>query len=325
MENPERPVGAIAVRMPDGIELRPVGRDDLAAVVAMARELHGHPPLAEVEPLRPRLDAMVNDVDTLLYVAAEGRDALGLGIVQFRRRLNSPTFEGWISDLYVRPDARRRGIGGALLDGLVAEWKLRGSHRLQAKAPIGNEVDAGLFGAARMEEWMLDFRKRPIDAPAPTELPDGLSIRPLVESDAEAVTRLVAEFGPARTPAPERMEAVLRAFAAHAARIQAGAGDSTVAELDGEAVGVCTLEWQHPFWTPETHAWLPDLVVTERLRGRGIGRALVADALARAHAAGMTQLSLESGRMRTAVHALYRTMGFEESGRTYLLRREERA
>ena len=130
MENPDRPVGAIAVRPPVGVELRPVGRDDLAAVVALARELHGRAPLADVEELRPRLDGLVNDVDALPFLATEAGRALGLGIVRFRRRLNFPTFEGWISDLFVRPEARRRGIGRALLDGLVAEWRLRGSHRL---------------------------------------------------------------------------------------------------------------------------------------------------------------------------------------------------
>ncbi len=41
LENPERPVGGLAVRAPSGVELRPIGRDDLAEAVAMAREFHG--------------------------------------------------------------------------------------------------------------------------------------------------------------------------------------------------------------------------------------------------------------------------------------------
>lgn len=323
MENPDRPVGAIAVRPPVGVELRPVGRDDLAVVVALARELHGRAPLTDVEALRPRLDALVNDVDALPFLATENGEALGLGVVQFRRRLNFPTFEGWVSDLFVRPEARRRGIGRALLDGLVAEWRLRGSHRLQAKVPAGADAAAALFVAAGMEQWMLDFRLEPIERPAAVSLPDDVIIRPLAASDGDAVTQLITEFGPQRTPAPERMEAVLRAFADHAAHVAAGSAASTVAELDGEPVGVCTLEWQQPFWSDEIHAWLPDLVVAERARRRGIGRALVADALTRAHAAGATQLTLESGRTRTPAQALYRSLGFEETGRTDLLRRAE--
>jgi GNAT superfamily N-acetyltransferase len=97
-----------------------------------------------------------------------------------------------------------------------------------------------------------------------------------------------------------------------------------VAELDGTAVGICSLEWREPFWTEETHAWLPDLIVTERARGRGIGRALMADAVAAAGAHGAAQLSLESGRARTAAHGLYRSGSFDEAGQTYRLLRVER-
>jgi GNAT superfamily N-acetyltransferase len=322
MENPERAVGGIAVRTPPGIELRPLGRDDLHAAVALARELHDHPPLDDPEPLRPRLDALINSVDVAPFLASDAGEPVGLGIVQFRRRLNFATFEGWVSELFVREDARGRGIGRALLDALVAEWRLRGSHRLQAKAPAAAGPAAALYGAAGLEEWTLDFRLRPIVAARPAP-PEGLTIRPLQEDDGEQVTRLLAEFGPARKPAPERMEAVLRTFTDHARRVADGSLASTVAELDGQAVGVCSLEGQRPFWTDEIHAWLAEFLVTEAARGRGIGRALLADALLRATERGAAQLSLESGSMRTAAHGLYRSMGFEETGRTFRLLRGE--
>jgi GNAT superfamily N-acetyltransferase len=252
----------------------------------------------------------------------EAGEPVGLGIGEFRRRLNFPTFEARISTLYVAEAARGRGIGRALVDALVAEWRLRGSHRLQAKVPRGAEAAAALYAAAGLEEWMLDFRLRPIEVPQTTP-PDGLAIRPMQEQDGEAVTNLVAEFGPVRTPAPERREAVLRTFADHARRVASGAAASTVAELDGDLVGVCNQEWQQPFWTDETHAWLSDLLVTERARRRGIGRALLTDALVRAWDRGAAQVALESGRMRSASHALYRSMGFSETGRTFVLRRQQ--
>jgi GNAT superfamily N-acetyltransferase len=320
--NPERPVGGIAVRPPPGVELRPVGRDDLADVVAMARELHGFPPHEQVDSLQPRVDAVINSADAAPFVALAAGEPVGLGVLEFRRRLNFPTFEGWLSELYVRPAARGRGIGRALVDALVAEWRLRGSHRLQAQVPARADAAAAVLSAAGLEEWMLDFRLRPI-AVSRTTLPPGLAIRPLTEGDGAVVTRLLSEFGPPRTPAPDRMEAVLRTFADHARRVQAGIAASTVAELDGDVVGVCALEWRHPFWTDETHAWVPDLLVTEHARGQGIGRALLADALATADNRDAAQLTVESGRTRAAAHALYRSMGFEETGRTLLLRRGE--
>lgn len=320
MENPERAVGGIAVRTPLGVELRPLGRADLPAAVAMARELHGDVPLEDVEPLRPRLDALINSVDAAPFMAFDAGEPIGLGILHFRRRLNFATFEGWISDLFVREASRRRGVGRALLEALVAEWRLRGSHRLQAKAPAGVPAAAALLAGVAMEEWMLDFRLRPAGG-APPSRPASIVIRPVTESDGTAVTALLAEFGPGRTPARERMEAVLRTFAAHAADVRAGRAYSTVAELGGEAVGFCSVEWQRPFWTDELHAWLPDLIVSEAQRGRGVGRALLSDALSQASTQEAAQVSLESGPRRTAAHALYRSMDFVETGRTFLLRR----
>jgi GNAT superfamily N-acetyltransferase len=320
MENPERAVGAIAVRTPPGIEIRPLGRDDLATAVALARQLHGHPPFEEVESLRPRLDALINSVDAAPFVAIDAGEAVGLGILNFRRRLNFATFEGWISELFVVEAARRRGIGRALLEALVAEWRLRGSHRLQIKAPTGALAAAALFSSAAMEEWMLDFRLRPVEGTT-SSTPSVAVIRPVTESDGPAVTALLAEFGPARTPAADRMEAVQRTFAAHLGDVQAARAYSAIAEIGAGPVGFCSIEWQRPFWTDEVHAWLPDVIVSEAHRGQGIGRALLVDALAHASDQRAAQLSLESGPGRSAAHALYRSIGFDETGRTFLLRR----
>jgi GNAT superfamily N-acetyltransferase len=73
---------------------------------------------------------------------------------------------------------------------------------------------------------------------------------------------------------------------------------------------------------PSFEGWVSDLFVDEAARGHGIGRALLDDVVARARAAGAAQLSLESGPAREAAHALYRSSGFAEAGRTWLLRRD---
>ncbi len=38
--NPDRPVGGLAVPRPDGVDLRPLGRDDFTDALALARELY---------------------------------------------------------------------------------------------------------------------------------------------------------------------------------------------------------------------------------------------------------------------------------------------
>lgn len=321
--DPDRPIGGLAVHPPPGVELRPIGRDDQAVALAMARELHGVEPEPDPAAPRPAFEVLLGSPDVTPFIAEAGVEAVGIGILQFRRRLNFTTYEGWISELFVRPAARRQGIGLALLDALLAEWRLRGGHRIQIQVPTQALAAEALLGRAGFEPWMLDFVQRPISS-GPTSLPTAVTLRAASPQDGEAVTALLSEFGAPRTPPAERMDAVLRTFDDHLRRVAAGQGRTVVAELDGAVAGVCAVEWRDAFWTAETHAWLPDLIVTEAARGQGIGRALLADAMAAAAAHGATQLSLESGPTRAAAHELYRSSGFAETGQTYRMVRSDR-
>lgn len=317
---PEQPVGGLAVRAPSGIELRPLGRSDLADATALARHCRDLPPPDDVASLAPGLDALLDSADIAPFLAVDDGRAVGLGILEFRRRLNLATFEAAVTDLFVLPESRGRGVGRALLDALVAEWRLRGSHRLQAKA-AGDAAAAGLYAAAGMEEWMIDFILDPVAELPAADVP-GVRIRPLAEADFEPVTALISQFGPQRTPTAERMVAVRRTYAA-LLRDEAAGGRSfsALAERNGTVVGVYAGDWQRPFWAEATHAWLADLMVDEAHRGQGIGRALLAHAVARASERGAAQLTLESGPRRGEAHRLYRSAGFTETGRTWLLRR----
>jgi GNAT superfamily N-acetyltransferase len=118
------------------------------------------------------------------------------------------------------------------------------------------------------------------------------------------------------------MEAVLRTFTAHVRAVEAGEAAAVVAELEGVTVGVCTLEWRRPFWEAGLHAWIPDLVVTEPVRGRGIGRALLQHVLRLAVEAGASEAILESGPHRASAHRLYQAAGFVPTGRTHVIRRD---
>lgn len=320
--NPERPIGGLAVRTPPGVELVPLGRDDFETAVRLARRARQVPALDDPAPLRDRWEALVNSADTVVFAALAGADPVGMAIMQLRRRLNYATFEGWISDLAL-PDGDGGGeIGAALVAALVAEWRLRGGHRILASVDGAEDARLAALRDAGFEEGSIDYRLAPVTVPT-VPMPAGVSVRPLSEVDGDAVTRLIAEFGPRRSPVPDRMEAVLRTYAVHAREVAAGRAASVVAELDGTTVGVCTLEWQRPFWTDELQAWIPDLVVTEPVRGRGIGRSLLAAALRAARDAGAAEVRLETGARRAAAHGLYRSTGFVEAGRTWILRRED--
>ena len=52
---------------------------------------------------------------------------------------------GYIDDLYVLPQSRRRGIGHALLTELMAECRARGCKTLKVEVDQGNAAALGLY------------------------------------------------------------------------------------------------------------------------------------------------------------------------------------
>ncbi|HEX6654719.1 MAG TPA: hypothetical protein VF153_00755, partial [Candidatus Limnocylindria bacterium] len=77
LESPERPIGGLAVRPPAGIELRPLGRADLASAVELARQLRSLPPVEDVGALRPRLDALLDSADVAPFLAVKDDAPIG--------------------------------------------------------------------------------------------------------------------------------------------------------------------------------------------------------------------------------------------------------
>jgi ribosomal protein S18 acetylase RimI-like enzyme len=315
--NPDRPIGGLAVPVPDGVELRPLGRDDFDAALALVRELYALPS-SDAEPHRPRYEAMVNDPDAAPFLALTGGEPAGLIVFRFRRRLNHATFEGWISDLVVREPFRGRGIGRALLAAVIAEWRLRRGHQVMLEVSYERTAARSLYAAAGFEERGKYFEMIPVRGRSISPEPE-VVIRPARDDDRdfEAVTRLLAELGrPA--PSEERLGALRRVYAQHVTRENTG---SLLAELGERVVGVCSLEFREPFFTLRPVAWIPDLIVTESARGSGIGAALLDAAVAEGLRRDAYAASLESGHQRGAAHRLYAEAGMADVGSFYVLPR----
>ena len=308
--NPDRPVGGLSVPRPEGVEIRPLGRDDLPDALALVRELYALPD-ADPERHRATYDALVNDVDAAPFLAVADGAAAGLVILRFRRRLNHATFEGWISDLIVREPYRRRGIGRALVAAAIAEWRLRGSHRIQLEVAHDRAAARALYAAMGFVEQGRYFEIGPVKV-RDIEPGQGVSIRPIVDDDDdfEAVTRLLVELG-RPSPVEERMPAVRRTYTQHVGRADTG---TLVATLEGVPVGVVSLEFRQPFFTVAPQAWIPDLVVTESARGRRIGAALLDAAFAESLRRGAYAAALESGHQRAVAHRLYEAAGMSDVG-----------
>jgi len=87
----------------------------------------------------------------------------------------------------------------------------------------------------------------------------------------------------------------------------------TVAEIDGEVVGTSFLSVLPNLphnGMPQGH--VDNVVVDERYRRRGIGSALMADAVERAKAAGCWGVQLTSRLYRDGAHRFYDDLGFEQ-------------
>lgn len=304
--NPDRPVGGLAVPRPDGVELRPLGRDDVAALAALG-----------MQPGPDAFEALVNDVDATPFLAIADGEPAGIIDLRFRRRLNHATFEGWVGDLRVPETHRGRGIGRALLAAAVAEWRLRGGHQVEVELRRDEVAAFGLFEAAGFSDMGKFYEIAPVAERGIKA--ENVEVRPIADDDADfdATTRLLAELG---RPAPieGKLPALRRTYAAHVARSDTG---SMLAHLDGTAVGFISLEFRRRLADGALEAWIPDLIVTEAARGLDIGAALLDAAFAEALERGAVPAKLESGAQRHVAHRLYETAGMADVGSFLTLRR----
>jgi GNAT superfamily N-acetyltransferase len=139
-------------------------------------------------------------------------------------------------------------------------------------------------------------------------------IRDARAEDWPAVSELLAELGrpDVRADADEPRHG--EAFALYLERDDAAL---LVADDDGQLVGFVDVEFRQRlnFLTPQ--AWVPDLVVSERARGNGVGRALLEAAEELARERGCWGMSLESAVWREGSHAFYERVGWRPTGLSF--------
>lgn len=314
--NPEHPVGGLSVRAPAGVELRPLARDDFSVALALMRELYALPD-TDPDPHRAPYEALVGSADAAPFLAIADGQAAGLVIFRFRRRLNHATFEGWVSDLVVLRPFRRRGIGRALMQACIAEWRLRQGHRLVLETGHDNAAARGLYVALGFAEAGPHFQLRPLSA-GPQSRAAGVELRRPSADDFEAVTRLLAESGrPA--PAAERLDAVRRTYLGFV-RDPDAAGSRLATRADAP-VGFAAMVLRRPFFSLDPLAWIADLAVTEREDHEVVGADLLAALLGEAQRAGAQAIVAESAVQRVEAHRRYAGAGLRNVGSYFVLDR----
>jgi GNAT superfamily N-acetyltransferase len=136
-------------------------------------------------------------------------------------------------------------------------------------------------------------------------------VRDALAEDAAALAGLLTQLGyPVdATTVAVRLERLLEA------------GDVVlVAWSNGEPAGLAHLHVAPAIEHDGAVAKLGALVVDEKHRGRGVGRALVSATEAAARSSGCVQLFLTTAEHRSDAHAFYEHLGFERTGRRYVKR-----
>ena len=138
-------------------------------------------------------------------------------------------------------------------------------------------------------------------------------IRAATADDATAMASLLGHLGYPADPAelPDRLR-----------RLRAAGDDAFVAEVDGAAVGLATVHTRAVLHVARPVAQLTALVVPPEMRGRGVGRALVAEAERWGRARGADRLVVTTALHRADAPRFYERLGFEHTGRRYVRRFE---
>ena len=142
-----------------------------------------------------------------------------------------------------------------------------------------------------------------------------VTVRRARPKDWPAVAALLAELGrPAVLGTPDEAPA-REIFLAYLERENT---EALVGELDGRVVGFVDMEYQAWLNFTRPQAWIPDLIVSEAARSRGVGAAMLARAEELARERGCFVMRLESANWRTRAHAFYLRVGWTDSAKSFL-------
>jgi GNAT superfamily N-acetyltransferase len=139
-------------------------------------------------------------------------------------------------------------------------------------------------------------------------------VREARPDDWPAVSALLAELGRPDVRGADDEPDHERAFVSYLDRDDTVA---LVADDDGRVVGFVDVEFRQRLNFETAQAWIPDLVVAERARGRGAGRALLDEADRLARERGCWGMTLESANWRESSHAFYEHVGWADTGKAF--------
>jgi ribosomal protein S18 acetylase RimI-like enzyme len=135
--------------------------------------------------------------------------------------------------------------------------------------------------------------------------PQSPVVRRATVADAPTIGRLLHDFNTEYddpTPGPDRLAERMRELLA---------GRDTAVLLGGTGPdGLAVLRFRPSIWTPALECYLAELYVAPPHRGRGLGRALLNEAMELARREGAGYMDLGTSEADVAARALYESLGF---------------
>lgn len=219
---------------------------------------------------------------------------------------SADVFKGRRAEAAVHPDHRGRGVGGWLAGWVEDCARARGSKLVGQTVPGGSGPEAFFQSRGYRQGWTSWVLQLPQDAVIERQpLPEGYQLREYSPngSDAHAAYQLVED---AFNEWPDRDPATFDDWAANVTR-RPGFEPWQIRfaqDASGMAVGVCFVI------LASGTGYVDQLAVRNDQRGKGLARALLADAFARAreHGATLSELSTDS---RTGALGLYEHVGMK--------------
>jgi aminoglycoside 6'-N-acetyltransferase I len=131
------------------LEVSPVGGPDLAEPLRLLEaSLRDGEPVSE-DLVRRLREAIERGDFEVLAARTEGR-VVGVAVLAYRLSVSADGLFASIEDLHVEPDARRRGVGRALLEAVERSCAARGVSYVEAL--VEDEAAAAFYGASGYEE-----------------------------------------------------------------------------------------------------------------------------------------------------------------------------
>jgi ribosomal protein S18 acetylase RimI-like enzyme len=131
------------------------------------------------------------------------------------------------------------------------------------------------------------------------------AVRRATPDDAPAVAQLLHDFNSEYDDFTPGVEVLTRN-----AREMLDDGDMIVLLAGGGPDGFAELRFRKSVWTAKLDAYLEELYVVPALRGQGIGRILLREAMDVARAEGAAHIELGTSEDDEAARALYEAEGF---------------